>query len=76
MGSSGRYNRHRFSVAPEAALNFGYQFTQQQGEQGILNAASASGGVSGNTLTALDKYNTGLADPELELACAFAIGEA
>lgn len=40
----------------------GYQFTQQQGETGILNAASASGGVSGNTLTALDQYNTGLAD--------------
>jgi hypothetical protein len=40
----------------------GYQFTQQQGEQGILNAASAQGGVSGNTLTALDQYNTGLAD--------------
>ena len=40
----------------------GYQFTQQQGQQGILNAASASGGVSGNTLTALDRYNTDLAD--------------
>lgn len=40
----------------------GYQFTQQQGETGILNAASASGGVSGNTLAALDKYNAGLAD--------------
>ena len=40
----------------------GYQFTQQQGEQGILNAASAQGGVGGNTLAALDQYNTGLAD--------------
>jgi hypothetical protein len=40
----------------------GYQFTRQQGQQGIMNAASASGGVSGNTLTALDQYNTGLAD--------------
>jgi hypothetical protein len=39
----------------------GYQFTQQQGETGILNAASASGGVGGNTLAALDTYNTGLA---------------
>lgn len=39
----------------------GYQFTQQQGETGILNAASAGGGVSGNTLAALDQYNTGLA---------------
>lgn len=40
----------------------GYQFTQQQGQQGILNAASATGGVGGNTLAALDQYNTGLAD--------------
>lgn len=40
----------------------GYQFTQQQGEQGIVNQASAAGGISGNTLTALDQYNTGLAD--------------
>jgi hypothetical protein len=46
----------------------GYQFTKQQGETGILNAASASGGVSGNTLTALDSYNTGLADQTYEQA--------
>jgi hypothetical protein len=46
----------------------GYQFTQQQGETGILNAASASGGVSGNTLTALDRYNTGLVDSTYETA--------
>lgn len=46
----------------------GYQFTQQQGEQGILNAASAAGGVSGNTLTALDRYNTGLADQTYQQA--------
>jgi hypothetical protein len=46
----------------------GYQFTQQQGETGILNAASASGGLSGNTLTALDKYNTGLADQTYQQA--------
>ena len=39
----------------------GYQFTQKQGETGILNAASAAGGVGGNTLAALDTYNTGLA---------------
>jgi hypothetical protein len=39
----------------------GYQFAQQQGETGILNAASAQGGVSGNTLAALEQYNTGLA---------------
>lgn len=46
----------------------GYQFTQSEGEKGILNAASASGGVSGNTLTALDKYNTGLADQTYQTA--------
>lgn len=40
----------------------GYQFTKQQGETGILNAASAQGGISGNTLAALDQYNSGLAD--------------
>jgi hypothetical protein len=40
----------------------GYQFTQQQGQTGILNAASAAGGVGGNTLAALDQFNTGLAD--------------
>jgi len=39
----------------------GYQFAQQQGEQGIVNAASTTGGVSGNTLEALDQFNTGLA---------------
>lgn len=46
----------------------GYQFTQQQGETGILNAASAAGGVSGNTLTALDRFNTGLADQTYQQA--------
>jgi hypothetical protein len=39
----------------------GYQFTKSQGETGILNAASLGGGVGGNTLAALDTYNTGLA---------------
>lgn len=52
----------------------GYQFTQQQGEQGILNQASASGGVSGNTLTALDQYNTGLADQTYQTALGNAQG--
>lgn len=39
----------------------GYQFTQQQGETGILNAASAQGGINGNTIAGLDTFNTGLA---------------
>lgn len=52
----------------------GYQFTQQQGQQGILNAASASGGVGGNTLAALDQYNTGLADQTYQNAVGNAQG--
>ena len=52
----------------------GYEFTQQQGEQGIKNAASATGGVTGNTLTALDQYNTGLADSTYQNAVGNAQG--
>jgi hypothetical protein len=55
-------NANSTTIQQALAGTPGYQFTQQQGEQGILNAASAAGGVSGNTLTALDRYNTGLAD--------------
>jgi hypothetical protein len=41
----------------------GYQFLQQQGEQSALRNNAALGGVaSGNTLTDLAKFNTGLAD--------------
>jgi len=41
----------------------GYQFTQQQGQQQTLAGAASMGmPLSGNTLTALDKFNTGLAD--------------
>jgi len=41
----------------------GYQFTQQQGTQNTVNAASAMGlGLSGNTLEGLSQFNTGLAD--------------
>jgi len=56
------------SIQAALAATPGYQFTQQQGETGILNAASAAGGVSGNTLTALDKYNTGLANQTYQTA--------
>lgn len=52
----------------------GYQFSLSQGEQGIENAASASGGVSGNTLEALDQYNTGLADQTYQTALGNAQG--
>ncbi len=41
----------------------GYQFTREEGNKGTLNKASAMGmSLSGNTLEALDKFNTGLAD--------------
>ena len=52
----------------------GYQFTQQQGEKGILNAGSAAGGLNGNTLAALDQYNTGLADSTYQNAVGNAQG--
>lgn len=40
----------------------GYQFQQQQGEQGIQRNAAANGTLmSGGTLKALDQYNQGLA---------------
>lgn len=44
----------------------GYQFALSQGKTGIENMASAAGGVTGNTLAALDKYNVGLADSTYE----------
>ncbi len=41
----------------------GYQFTQQQGEQGILRGSAAAGGAfSGGTLKSLSRFDTGLAD--------------
>jgi hypothetical protein len=49
--------RDAFHTAP------GYEFLQQQGEQSALRNNAALGGVaSGNTLTDLAKFNTGLAD--------------
>ncbi len=50
-------------TAEEAAATPGYQFTQQQGERGVLAGASANGNtLGGGTLKALDQYNTGLAN--------------
>jgi hypothetical protein len=40
----------------------GYQFTLQQGLQAGQNASTLAGGVSGNTLEALTKYASGLAE--------------
>lgn len=41
----------------------GYQFTKEEGSTSVNNQAAAQGqALSGNQLTALDRYNTGLAD--------------
>jgi hypothetical protein len=51
-------------LAQETLRNLpGYQFAQQEGQRGTLQAAGAMGmGLSGNTLAALERYNVGLAD--------------
>jgi hypothetical protein len=67
-------NANAQTIQQALASTPGYQFTQQQGEQGILNAASAAGGFSGNTATALDRYNTGLADQTYQNALSNAQG--
>lgn len=58
-------------AAAEKALSStpGYQFTLNQGLDATKNAASASGMLlSGNTLQALDKYGSGLADETYQQA--------
>lgn len=54
------------NIAEALRATPGYQFTRDEGTRGILNAASLTGGVSGNTLTDLDRFNTGLADSTYE----------
>lgn len=57
--------------AAEAALAAtpGYQFTLNQGLQGVENSAAAKGMLnSGNTLAALDQYGSGLADQTYQQA--------
>jgi len=50
-------------TAEQARATPGYQFTQQEGNRGVMAAASAGGrSLSGGTLKAIDRYNTGLAD--------------
>lgn len=47
----------------EAQATPGYEFTRQQGEQGIERGAAAAGGAfTGGTLKALASFNSGLAD--------------
>lgn len=58
IGSAGQAG-----VQSTLASTPGYQFAKQQGLDATKNAASASGmSLSGNTLEALDKFSTGLAD--------------
>lgn len=46
----------------EAEATPGYQFTQDEGDSGILKASAALGGsISGGTLKSLSQYNQGLA---------------
>ncbi len=50
-------------TAEQARATPGYQFTQQEGNRGVMAAASAGGrSLSGGALKAIDRYNTGLAD--------------
>lgn len=50
-------------TADQARQTPGYQFISSEGNRGVNAAASAGGrSLSGGTLKALDRYNTGLAD--------------
>lgn len=62
------------SIQAALAAMPGYQFTKQQGDLGVANVASTQGGVSGNTLTALDTFNAGLADQTYQQAIGDVMG--
>jgi len=63
MAPGGEFNRN-FTMA-DYQQDPGMQFRQQQGEQGITRAATASGArYSGATLKALARFNSGLASQE------------
>lgn len=57
-------------IEASLAATPGYQFAKNQGMQATLNAATLTnpGGVSGNTLQALDRFSTGLADSTYQQA--------
>jgi len=59
IGGNGTLDPNTISAALEKMP--GYEFTKDQGTKSILNQTSLAGGVSGNTLAALDEFNTGLA---------------
>jgi hypothetical protein len=55
------YSAAQFQQSP------GYQFALQQGQQSLLNQATATGMASSpNTMEALDQYTVGLADQEYQ----------
>lgn len=69
VGGYGALNAPFGQTTAALAQTPGYQFQLQQGDQGILNAASATGSVqSGNTLKALGSYNQGLASTDYQQA--------
>lgn len=57
-------------IEASLAATPGYQFAKDQGIQATTNAATLTnpGGISGNTLEALDKFGTGLADSTYQQA--------
>lgn len=70
IGTPGQNGQQTTAAAQQAlAQTPGYQFTQQQGTQNTLNAASAQGmSLSGNTLQGLSQFNAGLADQTYQQA--------
>jgi hypothetical protein len=66
--SSGKYGPGAIApftapTAADAQATPGYQFTQNQGEQGIERGAAAAGGAfTGGTLKSLASFDSGLAD--------------
>jgi len=63
VGSTGDIPKFTAPTLAEVQQTPGYQFTQQQGNKGILQAAAAAGGaISGGTLRAADAFNTNLAN--------------
>jgi hypothetical protein len=70
IGTPGQNGQSSTTAAQQAlAQTPGYQFTQQQGTQNTLNAASAQGlALSGNTLQGLSQFNAGLADQTYQQA--------
>lgn len=57
-------------IEKSLAATPGYQFARDQGLQAATNAGTLTnpGGISGNTLEALDKFGTGLADSTYQQA--------